>query len=233
MTRHELKEQLQHDQFTDAVSRTLDYVTLNRQKVTRWAIVAAVALAIAGGAFWYSSHRRSVREQDLQAAFSVLDAQVGPASQFGKSFPTQDAKTQASIKALSQVVAKDGGSREGLIAQYYRGTLRASQNDNKGAESDLKTVADSKSESAVLAKIALAQLYAGEKRTAEAQQLLRSIVNKPTDLVSKAQAQILLAHLDESVNPQQAKNILQSLRGPDARPAVSRAVSELSAQSPK
>ncbi len=233
MTRHELKEQLQHDQFTDAVSRTLDYVALHRRRVTILAIAVAVVLAIAGGAFWYSAHSRSVRQQDLQAAFTVLDAQVGPSSQFAKTFPTQEAKTEASIKALSHVAAKDSGTREGWIARYYLGTLKASKGDTKGAETDLKAVADSKSESAVLAKIALAQLYAGEKRVPEAQELLRSVVNKPTDLVSKAQAQILLASLDESVNPQQAKDILQSLRGPDARPAVSRAVSELSTQAPK
>ena len=233
MTRHELKEQLQHDQFTDAISRSLDYVTSHREKFIRWGIVALVVLAIAGAAFWYSAYRRSVRQQDLQAAFAVLETSVGPASPVTKTFPTEDAKRQASIKALSQVVSKDGGTREGLIARYYLGTLKAAQNDNKGAETDLRAVADSSSESAVLAKIALAQLYAGEKRASEAQELLRSVVNKPTDLVSKAQAQILLARLDETVNPKQANSILQSLRAPDERPAVSRAVSELSAQSAK
>jgi predicted negative regulator of RcsB-dependent stress response len=234
LTRHELKEQLQHDQFTDAVSRSLDYITSNRERVIRWSIVAVIVLAIAGGAFWYSLHRRSVRQHDLQAAFTVLDAPVGAATnQFGKSFPTQEAKTQASMKALSEVVAKDGGSREGFIAQYYLGTLKAAQNDNKGAESDLKAAADSKTEIAPLAKIALAQVYATENKTAEAQDLLRSIVNNPTDLVSKAQAQVLLAHLDEKVNPQQAKNILKSLQTPNQRPAVSRAVNDLLSQASK
>lgn len=234
MTRHELKEQLQHDQFTDAVSRSLDYVTSHREKITRWAIVAAVILAIAGGAFWYSSYQRSVRQQDLQAAFEVLEAQVGPSTNPAvKNFPTQEAKTQASIKALSAVVAKDGGTREGFIAQYYLGTLKAAQNDNKGAESDLRAVGNSSSDSAALAKIALAQLYAGENRTAEAQELLHSLVNRPVDLVSKAQAQILLAQLDQRANPQQAKNLLKSLQTPDQRPAVTRAVNELSAQSSK
>jgi predicted negative regulator of RcsB-dependent stress response len=170
----------------------------------------------------------------LQAAFEVLEAQVGPsANPAGKSFPTQEAKTQASIKALSGVVAKDGGTREGFIAQYYLGTLKAARNDNKGAESDLRTVANSSSDSAALAKIALAQLYAGENRPAEAQELLRSLVNKPVDLISKAQAQILLAQLDQRANPQQAKNLLKSLQTPDQRPAVARAVNELSAQSSK
>jgi hypothetical protein len=127
------------------------------------------------------------------------------------------------------VVAKDGGTSEGLMAQYYLGTLKAQQ-DPKGAESDLKTVADSSDEISSLAKVALAQLYAGENRLPEAQQLLQSVENKPTSLVSKEQAQILRAQLDATTNPQQAKKILQSLQGPKADPAISRAASEVAAQ---
>jgi predicted negative regulator of RcsB-dependent stress response len=128
-------------------------------------------------------------------------------------------------------VSKYPGSREGLIAQYYLGTLKAQANDTKGAESDLRRVADSTSEVAPLARIALAQVYLGEKKIAEAQGLLRAIINSPTSLVSKAQAQILLAQIDQSVNPAESKNILKSIDKSDqGRPAVSRATDQLSSQ---
>lgn len=230
MTRHELKEQLQHDSFTDSFTTVLNYASENRQELTRYGIVAAIILAVVGGVLWYASFRRAARQSDLQAAFNVVQAQIGPPNEFVKTFANQQAKTQASIKALQDVVNKDGGSAEGFMAQYYLGTLKAQNGDMKGAEADLKTVADSGKESGALAKIALAQIYAGENRVPEAQQLLRSIINKPTDLVSKAQAQILLARVDEPTNPQQAKAVLQSIKGPNQDPAVSRAVSELSAQ---
>ncbi|MGA8026915.1 MAG: tetratricopeptide repeat protein [Bryobacteraceae bacterium] len=233
MTRHELKAQLQHDHFTDAVSDVISYARSNRQQIIPWMIAAVIVLAVAGGAFWYSSYKNSLREQDLQAAFDVLEAPTGPAVSGSKSYPTQDAKQQASMKALSDVVAKDGGSRQGLIAQYYLGTLKAQKNDAHGAESDLRAVADSRSKCAPLAKIALAELYAGENRIPEAQGLLRALVNKPADLVSKGQAQILLARLDETSNPQEAKKILQSLKGPKQDPAVARAADQLSAQMAK
>ncbi|MBV9264708.1 MAG: tetratricopeptide repeat protein [Acidobacteriaceae bacterium] len=230
MTRHELKEQIQHDPFAEAVARVVDYTTTNRQAVIRWVVIAVAVAAVIGGIVWYSSYARSVRQRDLDAAFQVLSAPVGPQQpQFGKSFPTEDAKKQASIKAFAAVVAKDGDSREGLIARYYLASIKAQQ-DARAAEADLKTVADSRSEVSALAKIALAQLYAGENRVPEAQQLLRDLVNKPTDLVSKQQAQVMLAQLDQATNPQQAEKILKDLRTESPRPAVSRAVDQLSAQ---
>lgn len=229
MTRHELKEQLQHDHFTDTVSGAVIYARSHRESVIRWSIGIGIALIIAGLAFWYAAYRNSLRQQDLDGAFAVLEAPVGGPSQLGKSFPTQDAKTKASVKVLQEVIAKDGGTRQGLIAQYYLGTVKAAQQDTKGAEADLEAVANSSSECAPLAKIALAQIYAGENQLAQAQAMLRDIVNKPTDLVSKAQAEILLAHLDETSNPQEAKKLLQSLRA-ETDPAVTRAVQQISSQ---
>jgi len=188
-------------------------------------------LAVAGGIWWYSVSQRAIREQDLAAALTIWDAPVGPASPYGKTFLTQDTKQQAALKAFSDVLAKHSGSREGFIAQYYLGTIKAQKSDTKGAESDLRLVADSGSEVSPLAKIALAQLYSGEKKTAEAQGLLRSLVNSPTDLVSKAQAQILLAQLDQSANPKESKAVLQSIDKSDReRPAVTRAADALSGQ---
>lgn len=230
MTRHDLKEQLQHDQFTDSVSTALNYAASHRDRLIRWGIIAGCVLLAIGGLVWYNSYRRSVRQQDLQAAYNVLETQVGPHNDYAKTFATEAEKTAASMKALSEVVRKDGGTREGYLAQYYLGTLKAQKNDTAGAEADLRAAANSGSESAPLAKIALAQLYVASKRGAEARDLLRSLVNKPTDLVSKGQAQILLAQLDATTNPREAKRILQDLKKPNESPAISRAADQITAQ---
>jgi predicted negative regulator of RcsB-dependent stress response len=230
LTRHELKEQLQHDRFTDAVSGAVDYARSHRENLVRWIIIAGIVLIVAGGAFSFMAYRNSVRQQDLENAFVVLDAPVGAPSQLGKTFPTQDAKNKASMKALQAVIAKDGGTRQGLIAQYYLGTLKASTQDIKGAQADLENVANSSSECSPLAKIALAQIYSGENRTTDAQKLLRDIVDKPTDLVSKAQAEILLARMEETSNPEDAKKLLQAARVSSQDPAVQRAAQEISSQ---
>jgi lipopolysaccharide biosynthesis regulator YciM len=197
----------------------------------QWGIAAGVVLALGCGIWWYMSYQRSLRQQDLSAALSIMDASVGPSNDYAKTYATEDAKQQALIQALSGVVKKDAGSREGRIAQYYLGALKARTNDVKGAESDLRAVADSKSETSPLAKIALAQLYVGQNRLAEAQGLLRSLINSPTDLVSKAQAQILLAQLTQTTDPKESKAVLQSIdKTARQRAAVSRAAETLSAQ---
>jgi hypothetical protein len=231
LTRHELKEQLQHDQFTDAVSSAVGYASSHRQSLVRWSVIGAVVLVIAAGAWWYLRSQRDARREDLATALAVLDAQIGPPNEYAKTFATESAKQDAGVKALSDVVGKDGGSKEGLIAQYYRGTLRAQTSGKAGAESDLKTVADSSSEVAPLAKIALAQIYMGEKKTTEAQGLLKGLVDDPKDLVSKAQAQVLLAQMQKTLNPQQSKDALKSIDNTDQlRPAVKKATEQLNSE---
>jgi hypothetical protein len=228
LTRHELKEQIQHDPFAESVAKVVDYTSSHRSSVIRWVVIAAAVALIAGGVLWYNSYSRSQRQQDLESAFQILAAPAGPDVPAGlKSFATEDAKRQASLKALTDVVNKDGDSHEGLIARYYRGTLTA-QKDPKAAESDLKAAADSSAEVSSLAKIALSGIYAGENRLADAQALLRSLIDKPNSLVSKEQAQIQLVQLDRTANPQEAKNILQQIKSSD--PAIAGAVKELSSQ---
>lgn len=228
-TRHELKEQLRHDAFRDSVSNVVEYTAAHRQRVITLVAATVVVLAIIGGVVWYMMYERSVRRADLESAFQVLAAPIGPANQFSKTFPTDAAKKQASMKALSEVVAKDGDSREGLTARYYLGTLKVQNGDNAGGEADLKAAAASSYDCAALAKVALAELYAGENRITDARSLLEQLINKPTDLVSKAQAQIILARLDSTTNPQQAQKMLAPLKtSPD--PVVAHAADQISSE---
>lgn len=232
MTRHELKDQLQHDAFKDNVSGALSYASSHREKLTRWLIAAGVVLIVVSIGLWYTSYRRDQRREDLQAAFAVYEAPVGAAAATtaGRKFGTQDEKNKAALKAFADASAKLGDSEEGLIARYYLGALKAQTQDVKGAEADLRAVASAGKECSALAKIALSRLLSGQNRNTEAQKLLREVADKPTDLVSKSQAQVLLAESLQSTNPAEAKKLLQSLKTPDQSPAVSRAIEQLASQ---
>lgn len=233
MTREELKEKVRHDAFTDTVSNVVTYSSVHRQTLIRYGVIAALAFLIAGFAIWFSQYRSSIRQAELSSAFNVLDTPVGTPGANGRSFATSEEKTKSSEKALNDILAKDAGTREGFIAQYYLGTIKAQNQDSKGAESNLSAVANSSSEVSSLAKIALAQLYISESKRPQAENLLREVVNKPTDLVSKPQAQILLAQVLESSNPREAQKLLNSLRTPNQTPAVTRAIDQIASQAAK
>jgi len=97
----------------------------------------------------------------------------------------------------------------------------------------LKPVAESgKDAYASQAKLSLAQIYDSMGRQADAEKLLRSLIDDPTILVSKEQATIALAKVLAKKNPAEARKLLEPLRaerGPVSRAALT-ALGEMSAQ---
>ena len=71
------------------------------------------------------------------------------------------------------------------------------------------------------AALSLAVVYADSGRIEEGDQLLRDLIDNPTYLVSSEQATIALADLLIDSRPEEARQLLEPLRG--ERPAVSRA----------
>jgi hypothetical protein len=232
LTRHELKEQLEHDRFKDAVQTAVTYTVSHRQNVIRLGVIAAVVLVIASGLIWYMHLRKLQRQHDLQNAMELVEAQVGaPATDIGKVFPTQAVKDAAVLKALKDVARKDAGSTEGMIAEYYAGSLEAeTTGDVKDAEARLKKVADDGGAFAGLARIALARIEYFNGDQSGAITLLHSLIDKPSDLVSKAEAQIVLAQLLSTNEPKQAKALLTTIQNSTQSPDVARAIQQLETQ---
>jgi len=183
-------------------------------------------LVLASGWYFYSNYQRSARQQALRAAMRTNEAQIGPStSEFVTSFPTQAEKDKAVEKAFVDVATKYSGSHEGAIAQYFLGVAAADQGKLKDAEKHFKAVADSSDEPySSQAKLSLAQVYEATSRPADAEKVLRSIIDHPTVLVSKEQATIALGRLLSKSKPAEARKLLEPLRterGPVSRAAIS------------
>lgn len=229
LSRQELKS-LEGDHFAAKVGSAMDYAVIHKQQVVRWALIGVGLLLLLGAAYWYYLQQRAIRQQDLKAALSIVEAPVGTeASKFFKSYPTLQAKDDAAIKAFTDVVAKHAGSKEGALAQYYLGTIYADRGKVAEAEGSLKAAVGSNSEVSPLAKIALSQIYAGQGKTGEVETLLRSVIANPSTLVSKEQATILLAQAIGKTKPAEAKKLLEPLRG-DQRQVISRAANSVYAE---
>jgi tetratricopeptide (TPR) repeat protein len=217
------KQFLKHDKFVEQFGHTVDYATDHRAQVIKWGSIGLAAIVVLLGGYFYFEHQATVRAQDLSAALHVQDGQIGPpgSSPFVQMFATPAEKADAVSKALTSVMNKYPSKREGLIARFYLGVLYADQGKVLEAENYWKPITESgEADYASQAKLSLAQLYETQNRPADAEKLLRSIIDHPTMMVSKEQATIALAHALAATKPDEARKLLEPLR--TERSAVSR-----------
>ncbi len=222
LTRRELKK----DRFAQEVGHTVEFLDQHRKQFIRYG-AAAVALAlILAGLFYYNRGQHAARQTALRGAMDVMDAPVGPgAVQGGElTFASAEEKQTAVSKALNDLAARHSGSAEGAIAKYYLGAAAMNQGKPDEAVKYLNECANSGEDApASLARLALAGVYAGQGKTAEAEKLLRSLVDRPTVLVPREEATIGLARLIAPSKPEEARKLLEPLlkaSGPAGRAAI-------------
>lgn len=223
ITRKELKQ----DKFAVEVTHAAGYLAEHRSEAVRYGIAGLVAIALIAGFFMWRSHESKARREALVSALEVRQAPVGPGQldPSVRSFATEQEKTKAEIAAFSELASKYSGSTEGAQAQLYLGAIAADQGNLAGAEKAFKEVIDSGNANyASLARLSLAEIYKSQGKTAEGEQLLRALIAKPTDFVSKEQATIALARYLASTNPNEARKLLTPLIA--SRTAISRIAAE-------
>ena len=221
VTRKELK--------TDHIGITLQHgaeaVAEQRKQLYLYGGIGLAVLLIALGIAAYLRNQHSVRQEALTEAMGLENAAVGQTSpnEYIKVFATQAEKDQAVNKAFTDIATKYSGTDEGYVAEYYLASKAADKGDMAQAEKRFKLVADNGNKNySSLAKLSLAQIYAGEGKTADAESLIRSVIDHPTAFVSKDEATIALAHVLAPTKPQEARKLLEPLRA-NQRSAVSRA----------
>jgi TolA-binding protein len=211
------RKDLKSDKFAQDVGLIFSFLSTHPSEVKRYGAIAVAVLVAAGGLFFYLRHQETARKDALDLALRMDDATVGPQQQQAPAgamnFPTPEAKDKAVKEAFASVGAKYHGTQEGAIAQLYVGAATADKGDLKSAEKVYQDLADSApAPYASVAKMSLAQLYASEGRTADAEKVLRSIMAKPTAFVSKEEATVVLAQLLIRSNPTEARKLLEPLR---------------------
>lgn len=218
------RKELKSDRFALEVEHSVDYVSDHRRKFIQWGAIALGAILLLTAIFWYRGYQHTARQEALSAALRVQNAAVGqPQGEFALSYPSDAAKKAASNKAFTELAAQYPNSEEGSIAEYYLGAAAADKGDLAQAEKRFKLVVDAGERSyASLAKLSLAQIYQAQGKLPEAENVLKSVMDQPTVLVSKEEAVIALAHVMATSKPQEARKLLEPLRS-SQRSAISRA----------
>lgn len=228
------RQELKHDKFIEQVGHTVEYAAEHKKDVIKWGIAAVAVLAVILGVYFYTRWQSNVRQDELRAALRTQDAQISPTpSDYFITFASEAEKAKAVDKAFTDLAAKYPDKAEGQIARYYLGINAADRGNLQEAEKNLKAVAESGNELyASQAKLSLAHIYEGTGRVAEAEKVLRSVIDDPTILVSKEQATIALARILAKTRPADARKLLEPLRterGPVSRAALT-ALGEIPAQ---
>jgi hypothetical protein len=139
------------------------------------------------------------------------------------NFTTPEDKEKARIAAFTEVAVKYSGSQEGAIAQLAVAAAQADKGQTDEAVKTFKDISDSAPEPYnSVAKLSLAEIYQSQGKSADAEKLLRQLVDKPSMFVSKEQATLVLAQVLAKTNPAEARKLLEPLSA-SPRTAVSRA----------
>jgi len=225
------RKELKSDKFALEVQHSVEFVSGHRELMIRWGAPALAVVLIIAGIFYYRNYQHMARQEALHEAMRVQNASVGPSqSQYVLAFPTAEARTKAVVKSWQDLSAKYPGTEEGRIAEFFLGTNAADNGNLADAEKHFKAAIDGRNGPyASLGKLALAQIYGGEGKVQEGAQLIQSVIDHPTVLVSKDSATLALAELLKHTDLQRAKKLVEPLRT-STRSAVSRAAISLAAE---
>jgi predicted negative regulator of RcsB-dependent stress response len=218
------RRQLKQDRFAETAKDAAEWTAGHRLAVA-WGI--GLALIVIAGYFGFTAWRDRQSEganAALGAAMRVfstpLRAPGTPAGDSKDSFATVNERAKAAgkeFKAAADRYDKLPYPKAARIARYMEGVTATQAGDNAQAEKTLKSVADSRDKSvAALAKMALAQLYRDSGRQSDAARIYKDLQEHPADTVSKVQAQLAMAEMYESTDPQQAQALYQQIQKENA-----------------
>ena len=212
-TRHQLKEDRFSRATIEAAEATVHWSQEHQSKLFAAAVAVIAIAAIAIGGFYYMKSRDEKASFDLSDALRTMEAQLRPPGTPAQpGFPSYESsadRATAARKQFQAIADKYPHTKTAKMAVYFVGVTSAQLGDTVAAEHNLlETANSSDSPLASLGKFALASIYRGEKKDAQAVDLYKQLVDKPTELVSKVSAQLELASLYESEQkPDEAKKI--------------------------
>ena len=214
-TRHALKQ----DKFVAATASSMSWVSGHRSGLLRWAVSAAVVIAIVVGAIVFWTIKTSAADQALGSAIDLYSAPLATPGAPAEPHVYNNAADRAREANREFVaVARDFSLfPQAAKAHYFAGVTYQELGQTASAESELKTAASSwDRNTADLAKIALAGVYHQTGRDAQAIDLYNQVAAKPSTTVPAPVAPLDLADLYAATGKQdQARAIWAKVKDTD------------------
>ncbi len=220
-TRHALKE----DPLVTATQTSADWLIENRDKAIRLTVIALVVVVVVVAAAVFYNARSAKAEDAFGNAIGIFNTPIAVASQPAppgtRTFATAAERAKAANPLFLDVANRYGFTTAGHNALYFAGLTYADMGNTAQAETYLKKAASAGSaNTASLANLALANLYAQENRNADAIKLLQDLVAHPTTAVPVGTSQLTLASIYQTTDPAKAHQIYAVLKDKDKTTAA-------------
>jgi tetratricopeptide (TPR) repeat protein len=215
--RHQLKE----NEFATATQEFLSSASEHRNGIVYGGGALIVVLLLIVGGFYYTQSREQKASVLFGQALQVYNAPIVPAGTpipAGMTvFNNAEDRAKAASNKLIEVSDKYGRTDSGVMAKYFLGLCAEDMKDNTKAEQYLKDVSENgNKEVAALAKSALASLYHDTGRDQQAIDIYKQLIEKPTNTVPKASAQLALAEIYAGKDKTQAKILYEQIEKENA-----------------
>lgn len=214
------RHQLKHDRFAETAAETYSWAVEHRNKIIYGAIAAGVVLLIVLGSMAYMSRRDQQASNALGKAMETYDAPLRPAGvpeQPGLlTFTSAADRAKAAHAEFAKVADEYSRTKSGKVARYFSGLTAKEMGDVSTAEKDLKQVTESADEDmSSLAKLALAGMYRQTGKEQQAIDVYKQLIDRPTRAVAKSTAQLQLAEMYQTKQPQEAAKLYEQIRKDD------------------
>jgi tetratricopeptide (TPR) repeat protein len=216
------RRQLKEDKFAETAQGAAQWATGHRKLVVWVLSLIVVAVLATTGFITWRNRQIDQANEELVAAMRTLNAPLrpagvpAPAGEDTPSFTSAAERAKAAEKQFAEIANKHSLVAPGKIARYLSGVASLQAGDTAAAEQAIKKAADSGDKDlAALAKMTLASIYRNSNRQADAAKIYKDLTDHPTSTVSKATAQLGLAEMYETTDPQQARAIYQQLQKDD------------------
>ena len=211
-TRHQLKE----DRFQEVTRGAIAQAQAHRLQVTV-ALIFVLVVVIAGGGFGYWRNQQNdlasaAMGQAMNTYAAPILAPGAPSDPTQLSFTSAAERDKQAEQQFQAIADKYPHTDSGRNALYMAAAVSLDAGQYSDAESKFKKVSESGNKDlAALAKLGLASVYEATNRTQDAINAYNDLMKKPTESVSREQAQLSLAELYEKKDPAQAKRIYDQL----------------------
>lgn len=217
-TRHHLKEDRFRGTTLQVAENAATWSVEHKSKIMAGAVVLVVVIAAVAGGWYYLSNQEQKASAELSKAMRTMETPVRPVGMPAQpdlpSFASSQERATEARKQFQAIADKYPHSRSGEFARYFLGVTATQLGDYAAAQKDLGPIASSRNQDlASLAKMAQAGAYRKQGQNKPAIDIYKALADKPTNLVSKATAQLELAStLMADRQPLEAKGLYERIQ---------------------